>query len=137
MSAALPDVLRVRFQTAAGDFGRIFPLDTGFLTSNLVISINYRHSRWRWRSRVLTLTQPNGIAKFDQTNQQAKDVPSTDLDKPLIQQRKFCDPVGTSVGRSRAPGTISAISVSELKKCTAAPGFGPLDRIQAACRRLG
>jgi hypothetical protein len=62
-----------------------------------MISINYRHSRWRWRSHVLTLTQPDGIAKFDQTNQQAKDVPSTDLDKPLIQKRKFGDPGGTSV----------------------------------------
>jgi hypothetical protein len=76
----------------------MFPLDIGFLTSNLMISFNYRHSRWRWRSHVLTLTQPNGIAKFDQTNQQAKDVPSTDLDKPLIQQRKFGDLGGTSVG---------------------------------------
>jgi hypothetical protein len=79
--------------------GRIFPLDIGFLTRNLMISINYRHSRWRWRSHVLTLTQPNGIAKFDQTNQQAKDVPSTDLDKPLIQQRKFGD-LGGNIRRT-------------------------------------
>jgi hypothetical protein len=52
--------------------GRIFPLDIGFLTSNLMISINYRHSLWRWRSHVLTLTQPDGIAKFDPTNQRSK-----------------------------------------------------------------
>jgi hypothetical protein len=38
------------------------------------------------------LTQPDGIAKFDQTNQQAKDVPSTDLDKQLTQKLKFGDP---------------------------------------------